>query len=47
MTRFWKALALVGMSGYLLAPGACTMTGDGMSFLPYIGLGNLTQLLTT
>lgn len=36
MTRFRKALLFLGVSAYLLAPGACTMTGDGYSVLPSI-----------
>lgn len=38
MTRFMKVLGIVGASSaYLFAAGACEMTGDGWSFLPYIG----------
>jgi|GEM_PF-3087597 len=38
MTRFMKVLGIVGASsGYLYAAGACQMTGDGWSFLPYVG----------
>ena len=36
MTRFRKVLTLVGLSAYLLAPGACTVTGDGISILPSV-----------
>ena len=36
MTRFRKILLLAGLSAYLLAPGACTITGDGISILPSV-----------
>lgn len=34
MTRFLKILGIAGFSSVYLMQGACTISGDGISFLP-------------
>jgi hypothetical protein len=37
MTRFLKILGIAGFSSVYLMQGACTLSGNGVSFLPNVG----------
>jgi len=49
MTRLMKILSIAGLSSVYLMDGACTMSGDGFSFIPSFNLVIATLLrgLTT